>query len=156
MKIRLLLPVLSAVLLAGQTPLTLEEAERLAIKGSPEVAASLLNAAAANQVTLEVSSASQPVVFGSVTGVGTLTNSRIAAGGLNNPSVFDRLAGGFTATQLITDFGRTGALTASARYRAEARGQAAQATRAQIILQVDRAFLGVLRAQSVLLSLIHI
>lgn len=150
MKIRLLLPVLSAVLLAAQTPLTLEEAERLAIKGSPEVAASLLNAAAANQVTLEVSSASQPVVFGSVTGVGALTNSRIAAGGLNNPSVFDRLAGGFTATQLITDFGRTGALTASARYRAEARGQAAQATRAQIILQVDRAFLGVLRAQSVL------
>ncbi len=132
------------------TPLTLEEAERLAVKSSPEVAASLLNAAAANQVTLEVGSAALPVVFGSVTGVGALNGSRIAAGGLNNPTVFDRLAGGVTATQLISDFGRTGALTSSARYRAEARTQAARATRAQIILQVDRAYLAVLRAQSVL------
>jgi len=45
---------------------------------------------------------------------------RIAAsGGLNNPSVFQRESNGVLLSQLITDFGRTGDLTESARYRAE-------------------------------------
>jgi len=34
-------------------------------------------------------------------------NSRIAAGVLNNPIIYDRYANGFTVSQLVTDFGRT-------------------------------------------------
>ena len=34
-------------------------------------------------------------------------NTRIMAGGLNNPSVYDRVAEGVAVSQLITDFGRT-------------------------------------------------
>jgi len=145
----LVLCVLAGVLKA-QTPMTLEEAERLAVKNTPEVAVALLNAAAANQVTLEVRSAALPTAYASLTGAGALRGTRLAAGGLNNPTVFDRLAGGVNASYLLTDFGRTSALTSSARYRAEARGEDARVTRAQVILQVDRAYFAVLRAQSIL------
>lgn len=145
---------LAALLFAGatlcaQTRLTLEEAERTAVRNNPDVAASLLNAAAANQVTLEVRSALLPAAYASVTGAGALSNTRLAAGGLNNPTVFNRLAGGLNASQLISDFGRTSNLTASARLHAEARAQDAKTTRADIILQVDRAYFASLRAASI-------
>jgi outer membrane protein len=146
----LLLIALSLAALTAQTPLTLEQAERLAVTGSPEVAASLLNAAAANQVTLEVHSAALPLALANFTGVSALRGSQLAAGALSNSSVLDRFAGGVTASQLISDFGRIGALTASSRYRALARGEAARATQALIVLQADRAYFAVLRAQSVL------
>jgi outer membrane protein len=51
---------------------------------------------------------------------------------------------------LITDFGRTAALTTSARQRAESLQDNALATRANILLQVDVAFYTALRAQNLL------
>ena len=131
-------------------PLTLQAAEALAIKNHPQVSAALLTAAAANQVTIETRSAEFPDLFGSATGAGAADNSRIAAGSLNNPIIYNRFATGFTATQLITDFGRISNLTESSKLRAQAQGQTAQATRAQILLQVDRAYFGTLRSQTVL------
>jgi outer membrane protein len=53
-------------------------------------------------------------------------------------------------SQLITDFGRTSNLVASSRLKAGAEQQNVIATRAQILLEVDSAYLGVLQAQSVL------
>jgi outer membrane protein len=64
--------------------------------------------------------------------------------------LYDRLAAGVTVSQLITDFGHSSNLAASARLHAEARADAAKATRADVILQVDRAFYSALRAGSVL------
>jgi outer membrane protein len=144
--------LLGALPALSQTPLrlTLPEAEAMAVKNNPEVSASLLNAAASNQVTLEVRSAFLPTVNGSVTGVGALANSSISAGFLTNSSVYSRLGMGVSAGQLITDFGRTSNLTASARLHAEGRADAAKATRAEIVLQTDRAYYSALRAQAVL------
>ena len=145
------LPLLGTAL-AQQVPqkLTLQEAEQIAIKNHPQVQIALLTALAANQVTIETKSAMYPTLFGSVTGVGALDNSRIAAGNLNNPIIYNRLAGGITASQLITDFGRTRNLTASANYRAQAEQQNAQTVRAEILLQVSRAYFAVLRTQAIL------
>ena len=147
---RLLAALLLGHALWAQTPLTLAEAEAFAVKNNPEIAAALLNAAAANQVTLEVRSAALPNIYGSVTAAGAVANSRLAAGGLNNPIVYNRVASGVNVSQVISDFGRTARLTESARLRANARGQQASATRAQIMLQVDRAYFAALRAQAVL------
>ena len=143
-----------AGILSAQTPapvrLTLQEAEALGVRNNPDVSTALLNAAAANQVTIEVRSALLPTLNAAVTGVGSLDGSYIAAGGLSNSSIYQRLAGGVAVTQLISDFGRTSNLTASARLRAEASVDSAKAARANIILQVDHAFYSALRANSVL------
>jgi outer membrane protein len=147
---RLLLTFLFAVTAWSQDTLTLEQAEALAVKNHPQVSAALLLAAAANQVTIEAHSADLPTFFGSLTAAGGLNNSRLAAGGLNNPIIYNRVSSGITASQLITDFGRTSSLTASARQRAEAQQQNAAATRADVLLQVDQAFYSTLRAQNVL------
>ena len=45
----------------------------------------------ARRATREVRSAYFPTVFGSVTGVEAKDGSRIAAGGLNNPTILDRV-----------------------------------------------------------------
>ncbi len=136
----------------AQSPmrLTLDEAQAIALKNHPQVSAALLNAAAANQVTTEVRSNYYPTLFGSITGAGALNNSRIAAGALSNSIIYDRLATGFTLGQTITDFGRTSNLVASSRLHAQAQQESATATRADVLLQVNRAYLGALRAQTVL------
>src|SRR5580700_6784674 len=87
--------------------LTLPEAEKIAIQNHPQIqAATHLASAAAAQVT-EVRSAYYPQAYGSVTGVEAEHNSRVAAGGLNNPIIYDRFAEGLVVSQLVTDFGRT-------------------------------------------------
>ena len=58
-------------------------------------------------------SAYWPAIFGNVTGAAAPDGTRITAGALNNPSIFDRFAGGVIATQLVTDFGRTSDLVAT-------------------------------------------
>ena len=130
--------------------LTLEQAEAIAVRNNPDVSGALLNAAAANQVTLEVRSAFLPNVTGAMTGVGALAGSALSAGALTNSSVYSRLGTGINAGQLISDFGRTKNLTASARLHAEGRADEAKATRADIILQTDRAYFSALRAAAVL------
>jgi outer membrane protein len=134
----------------AQTRLTLQDAEALAVKNHPAVSAALLNALAANQVTTEVRAAYFPTVTGSVTAAGALEGTRLAAGSLNNPVIFNRFATGASISQIITDFGRTPNLVAQARHRAEAAQSGAQATRAQVLLQVDRAYFTALRTQNVL------
>src|ERR1700686_3711265 len=88
-------------------PLTLADAQKLALQNKPQVAVSRFSADAAAQVTKEVGSARQPTVFGSVTGTGADSGSRIAAGVLNNPVLYNHAGTGLTVNQLITDFGRT-------------------------------------------------
>ena len=134
----------------GADRLTIQEAESLAIRNHPQISAALLNAAAANQVTIETHAAALPTFYGSVTGAGAIHNSSLTVGNLNSSSVYNRIASGVTGSQLITDFGRTASLTQSARQRAEAQQDTAQAVRENVILQVDVAFYSALRAQTVL------
>lgn len=144
--------LIAAAALAQQTPvpLTLQEAEALAVRNNPDVSGALLSAAAANQLTIEARSARLPTVVANMTSVGALMGSSLTAGALSNSTVYSRFAAGVTVSQLIADFGRTSNLTDSARLHAEARADLAKATRADIVLQVDRAWFAALRAASVL------
>jgi outer membrane protein len=131
-------------------PLTLAEAEKLAIQNNPQFSAARFNAAAAYQAPLEFRAGLMPTVSGVVTGVGADSGSRLAAGALNNPVVYNRLGSGLVASQLVTDFGRTGNLIASAKLRAQAQDQVTETTRADILIATARAYFSVLRAQAVL------
>jgi outer membrane protein len=133
--------------------LTLEEAHEAALRSHPQISVADLKALAARQVTRQFRSAFFPTLSGNVMAVGTANeNTRLAAiGGLNNPSIFDRNAEGVVLSQLITDFGRTANLTGSAKLRAQAEANNAQATREQVLLAVDGAFFAAQQAQSVIL-----
>jgi outer membrane protein len=130
--------------------LTLAQAKAIAIQNRPLLRAGIYTAQAAKRVTGEVRSAYFPHVYGSATGVKSENGSRVTAGGLNNPVIYSRFADGLTASQLITDFGRTHNLVKSADYGAKAQQQDANATRADVILQVDQSYFAALQAQAVL------
>jgi outer membrane protein len=130
--------------------LSLRQAEALALKNNPQVSVARLTALASQQVTREVRSSLWPAASANLTGVDADPGSRITAGALNNPTVYQRAAGGVVVNQLITDFGRTTNLTASANYSAKAENQNALATKEQILLAVDQAFYGALQAHAVL------
>jgi len=140
---------------AGQAPtpedppqrLTLEQAHAIALRNHPGIVGADYRALAAGEVYREVRAGLLPQIslFGSFARAES-ANTRILAGGLNNPSVYNRAAFGTGASQLITDFGRTTNLAASAKLQASAENQNAQATREQVLLQVDRSFFGVLQA----------
>lgn len=141
---------LTAAICFGQQVLTLSEAEQMALRTHPALQSSQFNAEAAQQVVTETRAATLPTIFGSVTGAGALSGSRLAAGVLNNPIIYDRLASGVTVSQLVTDFGRTKNLVESSKLRAQAANQNAETTREQIILGVQRSYFTVERAQAVL------
>src|SRR5580692_513347 len=130
--------------------LTLADAERMAIEHNPNISVARLIALAQAQVTREVRSAELPTIQGDLTAVGAHDNSRITAGLLNNPSVYDRAAGGLTVSQLITDFGRTHNLVKSAQSNAKAQLENQRATEFDITLTVDEAFYQALTSQEVL------
>ena len=130
--------------------LTLADAERIAIERNPNISVARLIALAQAQVTRELRSAELPTVLGALTAAGAHDNSRITAGLLNNPSVYDRAAGGLSVSQLITDFGRTHNLVRSAQSNAQAQLENERATELEITLTVDQAFYRVLTSQAVL------
>ncbi|MGD0911899.1 MAG: TolC family protein [Terracidiphilus sp.] len=130
--------------------LSLADAERMAIEHNPNISVARLLALAQAQVTREVRSAELPTAQGDLTAVDAHENSRITAGLLNNPTVYDRAAGGLTVSQLITDFGRTHNLVKSAQSNAKAQLENERATELDIRLTVDQAFYQALTSQAVL------
>ncbi|MDB6161017.1 MAG: Outer rane efflux protein [Gammaproteobacteria bacterium] len=134
--------------IAPQT-LTLDQAHAIALKNHPGIGAADYRALAANEVYRQARSGLLPQVslYGSVVQAES-ANTRIMAGGLNNPSVFNRAAFGAGVSQLITDFGRTYNLAASSKLQASAESQNARTTREQVLLEVDRNYFGVLQAQA--------
>ena len=140
---------------AGGTPnapmvLSLAAAQQLALQNHPQIAAANYRARAAQEALKETRAGYFPNLnlYGNAVGTGD-ENTRIMAGGLNNPSIYDRAAGGLAVTQLITDFGRTANLTASSKFQAQAENQNASATREQVLLQVTVGYFSVLEAQAV-------
>jgi len=122
------------------TPLTLQQAEAIALKNNPQITVGKLRALVAQQFVREARSALLPTANISLTAVDSNPGGRIAAGALNNPAVFPRAAGGVSVSQLVTDFGRTTNLLSSSEFGAKAEDQNAAATRADILLVVDQAF----------------
>ena len=143
-----------ALLAQAQTPpplptLTLQQAEALAIKNHPQIQEAQNEVNFANQQIIENRAAYYPNISGDVTGSQGNDLSRIGAGDLSASRLFDREGDGIVARQLITDSGRTPNLVASSRLQAQATQQGATATRYDVLLQVNRAYFGVLHAQAV-------
>src|ERR1022692_4373429 len=74
--------------------LTLADAQKLALQNHPQIAAANYRALAAQGGVKEPRAGFFPTVnaFGNVVGAET-EDARILAGGLNNPSIYDRVAG---------------------------------------------------------------
>ena len=135
----------------ASSTLTLADAQKVALQNHPQIAAANYRARAAQEVVKETRAGYFPTANAYATAAGAGSdNTRIMAGGLNNPSVYDRAAGGLAVSQLITDFGHTANLTASSKFQARAESQNANATREQVLLQVDTSYFGTLEAQAVL------
>ncbi|HYM79139.1 MAG TPA: TolC family protein [Candidatus Dormibacteraeota bacterium] len=130
--------------------LSIQDAEGIALKSNPAISEARLIALASQQVTREVRSSLWPQAYANMTAVDARNNSRITAGGLNNPIIYTRAAGGATVSQLITDFGHTTNLVRSARLQASADEQHALATKEDMLLAVDQAFYNALQTHAVL------
>ncbi len=130
--------------------LTLKDACAIALKNQPQIGEARYRASAAAQVPVEIRSSYFPTLYGSMTGVGAAADSRVAAGSLNNPIIFNRYADGLTLSQLVTDFGRTARLIESSKFHAQSLSESLHATEAQVLLQVDQAYYSGLQAQALL------
>ena len=131
--------------------LTLRQAQGIAITNHPRITEAELISLASKQVVRESRSAFFPSISADATAVdSTANNTRIAAGGLNNPLILTREADGINVSQLITDFGRTANLTSSSKWQSRAQEQNVLATRAEILLAVNSAYFHALQAQSIL------
>jgi outer membrane protein len=129
--------------------LTLQEAEAIAVQNHPQVQAAQYEVNYANQQIVENRSAYYPNVSGDLTASQANNLARIGAGDISAPRLFDRVSPGVVIRQLITDSGRTSSLVASSRLQAQATAQTSQATRYDVLLQVNRAYFDVLHAQAV-------
>jgi len=151
--------ILASAAAAAQSPgaataadpeaLTLAQARALALKNHPDIAASDYRAQAQHEVYVQSRAGLLPQVnlYADAVHAGA-DNTRLMAGGINNPSVFSRTALGVGASQLITDFGHTANLAASSRLQANAAQDVALTTRAQVLLAVDHDYFALLQAQA--------
>ena len=131
--------------------LTLADARKLALKNHPRLSAADFKALAAQQGIAQSRAAFLPSFTANLTAASTPeTNTRLGAGGLNVPTVFERAGAGLVVNQLLTDFGRTADLVETSRLRARAENEVAQAARNLLLLQVTASFYHALQAQSVL------
>ncbi|HEX4154619.1 MAG TPA: TolC family protein [Acidobacteriaceae bacterium] len=150
-QIRQLPNSLTAPVIPANAPtLTITQAEQTALAHNPRVSIARLLALAEGQVTRERRAAELPTIGGVVTAVGADNGSRITAGALNNPALYQRAAAGVTLNQLITDFGRTRNLVTSAHLNAEAAQSTLTATRDDIVFATDDAFYRALGAQALI------
>ncbi|HKD77910.1 MAG TPA: TolC family protein, partial [Ktedonobacterales bacterium] len=135
---------------ANAPSLTVGQAEQLALQHNPRVTIAHLLALAQGQVTREQRAAEMPTLAGNVTAVGADNGSRLTAGALNNPTLYQRAAAGVTLNQLITDFGRTRNLVSQASLNAQAAQSTLAATRDDVVFAVDEAFYRALGAQALI------
>ncbi len=137
---------------ASGTPvrLTQSEAEKMALANNPRIRISQLIARVQHEAVRERRADELPNLNGNVTGVAAEEASRISSGSLTSSRLLNHAGGGIQLSQLITDFGRTGNLIASAKLQEKARLSDAEASREDIVLATDRVFFGVIEAQETL------
>ena len=136
---------------AGEHPrLTRTDAEQMAIKNNPRVSVGRLVAIAQHQVVRETRAAELPTILGSVTAEDAEQASRISSGTLTASRLFEHAGAGASASQLITDFGRTRNLVLSSKLQEKAQDAGALATTEDIVLATDQAFYNALQAQALL------
>jgi outer membrane protein len=141
---------------AAQTPaplptrLTLEQAQQIALKSHPRVGSANLSAKAEGRQVSEARSAYYPTAAVNVTSTAANDETVIASGALATSSLNTRFATGVNLVQLVSDFGRTASLVRAAKFRYQAANDSVINTRAQILLQVRRAYFDVLGSEAVL------
>jgi outer membrane protein len=129
-------------------PLTLRDAEQLALKNHPRVLVAENQVLERGQEVREARSAYYPALSGVLTGSQANHGARLGAGILPASQLFDRFGQGVLASQLITDSGRTPNLVASSRLHAQASEQNYQATQFDVLLGVNTTYFDVLRDQA--------
>jgi outer membrane protein len=135
----------------AQAPVVpLAQAQQIAVRNHPRIASAMLTAQASVEQIKEARAALYPILSANVTGVGTDPGSVLSAGAVTTSSIYNRVATGFAANQLLSDFGRTRSLEQSARLRSNAQDQTVIATRAQVLVEVREAYYQALASESVL------
>jgi len=134
----------------GRVRLTRVQAEQLALKNNPRISVGRLLGLAQHQIYREARSAELPNFNGAITAVDANEGSRIGAGSLTASRLLEHAGAGVTLSQLITDFGRTTNLVASAKLQDKAQNANALATAEDIVLATDQAFYNALQAQALL------
>ncbi len=129
--------------------LTLADAEARALHNQPRLAAETLRALAMGKRVEETRSAYFPQLAGNLTAVQANGDTAVAAGAVTTSSTSTRVAGGFTLTQLVTDFGRTRELVRSSRLTAQAASQHTEDLKQQTLRDVDEAYFATEAAESV-------
>jgi outer membrane protein len=132
------------------TPVTLtrEQAEQMALRSNPHISVSHLLALAQHQVVRESRAGELPTLTGSLTAEAANDGSRVASGAISDSRLFQHAGGGVALSQLITDFGHTSNLVASAKLQERAQHANEMATQEDIVLATDQAFYNALQAQA--------
>lgn len=139
----------SAPTTTGETPtlLTRQEAEKMALANNPRIHISQLIAKVQHQAVREHRADELPTLNGNVTAVEANDGSRISSGAITASRLLEHAGAGIQVSQLITDFGRTPNLVASAKLQEKARLADAEASREDIVLATDQVFYAVIEDQ---------
>jgi len=132
------------------TLLTRQQAEQIALANNPRVRISQLIARIQHQAVRERRADELPNLFGNLTAVEANEGSRLSSGYLTASTLLEHGGMGVQLSQLITDFGRTRNLVASAQLQERARTADAEASRQDIVLATDQVFFAVIEAQETL------
>lgn len=130
--------------------LTRQQAETIALANNPRIHIGQLLAKVQHQVVRETRSGELPDLSGNLTAVQAEEASRISAGGLTASRLLEHAGMGVQLNQLITDFGHTQNLVASAKLNEKARLADAEASREDIVLATDQVFYQAIEAQATL------
>src|SRR5260370_13150042 len=134
----------------GPTLLTRQEAEKIALANNPRICISQLIARVQHQVVRERRADELPNLNGNLTAIEAYDGSRISSGSLTASRLLEHAGMGVQLNQLITDFGHTRNLVASAKLQEKARLADAEASRQDIVLATDHVFFAVIEAQETL------
>lgn len=130
--------------------LTLAAARDRAVKSHPRLTVAQLRALVAGEAAVEARAGFFPTITLNATTVATGEQiTRISSGNLSNSQIYDHTGIGATLSLTVFDFGRTSNLADAAKKRAQAAEADRDVTRAQLLLEVDVAYFGALRARAV-------
>jgi hypothetical protein len=130
--------------------LTRQQAEQIALTHNPGIRIGQLLAKAEHEVVRQSRSSLLPDLSGSLSAVQAEEGSRISAGSLTASRLVQHAGMGIQLRQLITDFGHTRNLVASAKLNEKARLADAEASRADIVLATDEVFYRTIEAEATL------
>jgi outer membrane protein len=130
--------------------LSLAQAQQIALRNHPRIAATMREAEAAGFAVNAARAAYYPALSGNITAVGSEHGAVLSAGAVTTSSIYSRGSSGVVASQLLSDFGRTASLERSAKQRHESRNEDVVNTRSQVLIEVQQAYYQALASESIL------